>query len=230
MLDFDLLPGMTEVALLTEVKRQAKKTTQVIRNNKSFGPHIKNIMNIIGENLYLKKRILLCSMISCALAKALGWATDASFHKLIYCSYLHDFPLLPYPKLHKIKDLEEFERISTNLSEREQEIFLNHPRLAADIVERDKNAPKEANVVILQHHELPNRAGFPAKLQTVRIIPFAALLAISIDFSQYMLEHSDWSKSNYLDLAWKKFKGGIFRKIIRKLAIVEIENTTSSDK
>jgi len=105
---------------------------------------------------------------------------------------------------------------------------LKHPLLGSHIIERDLHAPIESAAIVLQHHELPKRVGFPNKLPAQKIMPFAAILEVSIDFSQYILENPKWLLEEYVPIAKMKFTGGIFSKIVRALAKFQIAQPASS--
>jgi HD-GYP domain-containing protein (c-di-GMP phosphodiesterase class II) len=64
-----------------------------------------------------------------------------------------------------------------------------HPSLGTGLLERMNNW-KAAAEIVLQHHEMPDGAGYPAGIKSDAICPGAKILAIVDAFEAVMLKHS----------------------------------------
>lgn len=202
--------------LINEVHQTSKKILLKMKKNKELAKILK-LLNIDRQsNAFFTNRINLICNISCALAKELSWTSDAMLEKLIYIAHTHDVALISHPKLAKIQSKLELD-IVLDLTEEEKQLILNHTKASAEIVMRDSRAPAEAELIIRQHHELPNGNGFPEGIQSVRILPTTALLEISIHLAQYIIENPQWNIESYLKLALPRFRGGHFSKILKAL-------------
>lgn len=207
-------PFVLPEEVITEVHNSSQKVLLQMKKNKELSKLLKNLNVDRASNAYFKNRIDLVCNISCALAKELSWSSDAMFEKLIYIAYTHDIALVAHPKLYKIQTTLEFE--SMEITEEEKKLVLNHPNASADLVMADLRAPAEAEQIIRQHHERPSSKGFPEELQTIRILPMAALVGVSIDFAQFIIDNPKWTYDAYYKHA-TSFRGGTFTKILKGL-------------
>jgi response regulator RpfG family c-di-GMP phosphodiesterase len=212
-------PFSFEEKFINKVHNKGRQALKMIKKNKKINKFLKSLNGKSDEANYMKTRIGIVSNISCAIAKDLGWGSDATYEKLIYVAYLHDITLFKDLTLAKIQTLEDLEE--ADLPEDVGQKVLKHPLVAAKIISEDPKAPQDADMIIQQHHERPERKGFPYQLHTQRIAPMAAVIGVSIDFAQYILENPNWKFDNYTTDFKKKFNGGIFNKIyisLRKLS------------
>ena len=200
--------------VIKEVHQASNKILLQIKKNKELSKLLSHLTLDRTANQYLKNRIDLVCNIACAIAHELSWTSDAMYEKLIYLAYTHDLALLAHPKLLKVQTKVEFE--FGKFSDEEMQLILNHPFLSADLVKNDLRAPPDAEQIIRQHHERPKAGGFPLGLPIIRILPTAALLTVSIDFAQYILDHPNWNYEQYSKHAIV-FRGGTFTKIIKAL-------------
>lgn len=209
-------PFQFEEDQLEAFHQSSKKILSQMKKNPDLAKLLKTIELDRTPNAYIKNRCHLICNISCALARELAWSSDSMFEKLIYVAYTHDLTLVSNPKLASVQTLLELELIP-DLSPEDRKLFLNHPKSVAELVLRDSKAPAEAEMIIRQHHELANSKGFPDGLQSVRILPTAALLEISIHFAQYIIENPNWKFDRYVLYASPHFRGGPFTKIFKAL-------------
>ncbi len=104
----------------------------------------------------------------------------------------------------------------------DQKIFLSHPKDGGSLVKRYfSSAPPDTDVLIMQHHELPDGSGFPFGLKAERISPLAALFIISNDFSYYVLTDEEPSIDDFILKAQSRYDFMNFRKIIKALERVK---------
>jgi len=122
------------------------------------------------------------------------------------------------PQLSEIEDIHAFEATKDKLSEKERELFLNHPKQMAELISTLGNAPIDADIIILQHHELPDGSGFPNKLMAQKLSPLSSLFIIAEDFVHYIIKNPKWDLKTYVLHAKEKYSGVTFKKIISALS------------
>jgi response regulator RpfG family c-di-GMP phosphodiesterase len=209
-------PGPTlsfEENFLSVVHEKTEKTIENVRKNKKLFRYLKNLRLNRKENAYVKNRIKLVSQISCAVAKELDWDSDATLEKLIYVSYMHDISIFKHPTLVKYERLDQIEKLNDSDKRRIE----NHPQISCDMVRDDKKAPQDAELIILQHHERLNQEGFPNKIHASRIVPFAAVLTVSISMAQYIIEDKKWNISEFAMKYKEEYRGVPFKKVFQAL-------------
>jgi response regulator RpfG family c-di-GMP phosphodiesterase len=198
-----------------QVHERSAKVLNTMKKNKDILKLLKSLNTDSEDGKYIKNRINLVSTIACGLAKELEWGSDATFEKLIYVAHMHDIILFKHPELAKYNSIKEIEEADLDL--KFHELVSEHPNIVADLIDKDDRAPAEASQIIRQHHELPDRSGFPNGINGPRIIPFAAMLHISISFAQYMMSNPQWKVKVFLNDNSEKFRGGVFNKITRAM-------------
>lgn len=209
-------PIALEEAFLKELHDTSKQVLTQMKKNKELAKMLKMLDVDRNPNSFIKNRIDLVCNISCALCRELSWSSDAMFEKMIYVAHLHDLSLFSHPNIARLQTVAQLES-TPGVTAEENNLFLNHPKLAADLVAKDSRAPAEAESIVRQHHERASGKGFPEGLQSARIMPTAALMQISIDFAQFILENPKWNFDNYAARAGMQFRGGPFTKIFKAL-------------
>jgi HD-GYP domain-containing protein (c-di-GMP phosphodiesterase class II) len=209
-------PFEQEQKLISEVHQKKKELINRLKKVKGLGGFLKNAKIDREAKAYFQMRSELVTFIACGLAKELDWASEAAVEKLIYVAHLHDVALVNYPHLTKIQSKAELLTMD-HLSKKELDLIQEHPLVAVNLVKMDPSMPLESDTIIAQHHERPNGAGFPKSLATVRILPFAALIGISINFAQYIIETPNWKFEEYKKVSKLQFTGGVFTKIYMAL-------------
>lgn len=212
-------PFVLQEKMINELHEKSKDVLIQMKKNKELAKLLKSLNVDRAENAFFRNRIDMICNISCAISKELAWSSDAMYEKLIYIAHVHDLPLIAHPHLAKFQTVFQLE-LMTDISAEDKKLFIQHPKMAADIVARDSRAPAEAALIVAQHHERPSGKGFPEGLQTARIMPLAALVQISIDFAQYVLENPYWSYDKYAAQTGAQFRGGAFTKIAKALETI----------
>ena len=210
------IPLPIEENFVREVHEKSKDVLKEMRKNKELAKLLKLLDIDRDPKSYFKNRISLVCTISCALAKELSWSSDAMFEKFIYVAHMHDLSLISHPRLFRLEHSWQIE-VLPNITEEEKKLFLEHPSNVADLVSRDPKAPPEAESMIRQHHERANGKGFPEGLPSARIMPTAALMQVSINLAQYILDNPKWDYATYVEKNGPLFKGGPFTKIFKAL-------------
>lgn len=213
------IPLPIEETFVKEVHEKSKQVLNEMRKNKDLAKLLKLLDVDRDPKSYFKNRIQLVCTISCALAKELSWSSDAMFEKFIYVAHMHDLSLISHPRLFRLEHNWQIE-VLPNITEDEKKLFLEHPNYVAELVSKDSKAPPEAESMIRQHHERANGKGFPEGLPSARIMPTAALMQLSINLAQYILENPKWDFKTYIEKNGPLFKGGPFTKILKALETV----------
>lgn len=206
-----------EEKFLQSLKKRTAKIMAKMNKTTSLKKCFSNLKVHRLEDKYIQSRAAIVCQIASSLAKELGWKSIATQEKLIYASFVHDLSLFNYPHLAKIRTLEQMKEM--NLSSEERKVYETHIEESLKLVLEDKNAPKDIDVILKNHHELPDKTGFPKKLDGKRIPPFAAILIISLDLAQYIFDNPNWEIGIYHKQRKDKFRGGTFSK-----AMIIIQN------
>ena len=215
-------PYSFEEEYLVSIRERSVKVIGNLKKNKNIAKLLLKANLNREETNFIKNRIFLIIKISCALAVELDWESEAAFEKLVYVAYVHDLTLLQRPDLAKIQTEQEFDMLFNNgsLTKEDKKLFLSHPEEGAKLVEKDNRAPQDSEQIVLQHHEKPDRSGFPGKLSGARVLPFTVILAISIDFAQYIIDNPDWNYLSYYKNSKSKFSGTMYSKVFRGIELM----------
>lgn len=103
--------------------------------------------------------------------------------------YMHDIGMMFLPESVWLK--------VGRLSPADLEALRDHPRFAAELLVR-MPAWTEAATIVAQHHEMPDGAGYPARLKGDEIHPGAKIMAIIDAFEAVTLKHRDRGKGRSL--------------------------------
>jgi hypothetical protein len=199
------------------VDREVDVTLKKIKKNPALSKYLDQIEISRREDLYIEEHIKVLCIVCSFIARAMNWVTDLSLQKLIYVSYLHDAPLLNVPKLTKIFNLKEFEKLKSSLTPDEQKLFLSAPEKAFAIALADNTAPPDAPQILLMQKELPDGSGFPRRLNAQKITPLACIFIVGHDLTNEIMSRKDWSLEAWLLQAKPVYKAGQFIKIIETL-------------
>jgi hypothetical protein len=209
---------IVNLAVTEQVTKRFEKLRKESRLNRPLGKLLQNLELERSEDSYFYERITLSRTIACSLAQVLDWASDVSLQKIIYMTQYHDILLIDNPELIVIRTEEEMDRRISEFSPDQYRLFLGHPQFISEIIVHDLVAPAGMSDILLQHHELPNRKGFPTKLASQMIAPYAVLLSISVDFAQYILNNPDWTYKKYYAEACRHYlSGGSFAPVMNAL-------------
>ncbi len=209
-----------EEEFVQEIHQQTQNVVNNIKQNRDLMKLLSKIKFEKGEGAFVKNRMKLVSGLSCAISRSMGWDSEQTFEKLIYCAHIHDIMLLDSPNLAKMKYLAEADMALEmgKITETDRERFFKHTLHAAQLISLDAHAPPDAATIVQQHHELPGGDGFPAKMVGLRVNAFAAILSVSIDLAQFILTNKERDFARYIDENKNRFKGGSFTKVMKALA------------
>ncbi len=120
----------------------------------------------------------LCEM----MAKGLGWNSLAASKKLLLASLVFD-ATLPDDEMANIVHLGEdaFHQLTPD----EQEIFKQHPSLAAQLASQFSGYP-DTSFILEQHHELPSGKGFPHGWSSIKLTTLSCIFIIAHNFARQL--------------------------------------------
>jgi hypothetical protein len=142
-----------------------------------------NIKNILKTYPHLYEGIasksLLTAFISTTISNDMGWNSQSTKNKLIAASLLQDYNL-PDESLTKINHLSD-PRL-TSFSESLIEQYISHPFKVAEVARQFTQYP-DIDFIIENHHELPNRRGFPNQVTQAKLTAVNAVFNVSQYFA-----------------------------------------------
>lgn len=177
----------TQFGFGKEVQNMAKSYVQLTLQTMGKSPSLAQFLDKLGnlQGDYLSTHSTLCSYFSCGIASHLDWASEMTFQKLSLASFLHDI-IFENSQLAACETLAEVE--NGPYSAIEKEFYRNHPIQISEIVKKFQEVPPDVDVIIAQHHELPEGKGFPRGLHHQRFAPLTCVFMIAHELTQWMLK------------------------------------------
>jgi response regulator RpfG family c-di-GMP phosphodiesterase len=175
---------------------------------------------------YFAKRSVMLSYLAGAIAKMMKWDSDLTYLKLSYAAALCDISL----STEEVGRLKQFEAmaLAVNFAEvmdSDLKKFMEHPRRSADILAKMKDIPIETDVLVLQHHELPDGTGYPGRLHHSRIGTLSAVVIFGWDLVNHLLaqekiEDQTAAIRDFCKAKTERYSHGTFRKIHQQVSQV----------
>lgn len=138
-----------------------------------------------GAQDYITRHSLMISVLGPALASQLKGVPDTLGIKLCWAGLLHDV-LLTNPKLAQISTLKEFEAQKASFTDAEAKLFREHPTLTQELAGKVPGIPPDVDLMVSQHHELPDGTGFPRNLGVARLSPQAIVFIVCHDLADFL--------------------------------------------
>jgi response regulator RpfG family c-di-GMP phosphodiesterase len=164
--------GLTEEAMEL-AKSLVENNIKMGEQSPKIGTLIKQMM---GKADFLYEHSLMTAYISGLILSDLTWDSQDTQFKIYLASMFHDMSL---DGSSAMKDMELNGIIPGKYSENEIERFLNHPLESSNFIHEFREIPPDTNVIIAQHHELPEGKGFPNQLLSPRTFPLSRAFIIS---------------------------------------------------
>ena len=164
--------GMTEEAMEL-AKSLVEDNIRQCEQQPKIGTLIKQMM---GKADFIYEHSLMCSYIAGLILADLEWNSKDTQFKLYLASMFHDMSL---DGSSVMKDMELNGIMPDKHSEADIERFLNHPLESSNFIHEFREIPPDTNVIIAQHHELPEGKGFPKNLQTTRTFPLTRVFIVA---------------------------------------------------
>lgn len=208
-----------------EVQQVAKSHIQMTVQFMDKKPNLTKLLKRLNatKGKYLADHSFLVSYVACGIATNLQWGSEATFFKLSLASFLHDIALTN-EKAAVCSTVEE--ALALGLPEKEMILFKNHPNIAAEMVRKMNEVPPDVDVIISQHHELPDGTGFPHAISANYIAPLSTVFIIAHDMVKniFFPPPEGFEIGAYLDQAQERFPSSHFKRVLaaaRKLEIPE---------
>jgi hypothetical protein len=153
----------------------------VIEQSYSMMEDLFKFMGQMSKDVYLQKfvdqakasdRTVACATWSSLMCKKLKFETTAGLESLGLASFMQDVSLYnsPFGNISGTKPSE--------LSSAAYEYYLTHPNVSAELMSKVKDVPELTRQIIRQHHERPDRTGFPGKIGGTQLQPLAEILSL----------------------------------------------------
>ena len=197
--------------MLTLANAASDKIIEVFDSKFQLGAILKDYP-VFYEGISSKS--LLTAFIAEGIARKIGWESITTKKKLAISAILQDISL-PEETMSKITSLKS--PILKNYNQEKVQLFMEHPIKAAEISEQFSSFP-DINFIILNHHELPNKKGFPNRPPQTKLTQICSVFNIA----QYIASHID-GKDLSNELFTKTLKGmsrdynfGLFKDTLTK--------------
>jgi response regulator RpfG family c-di-GMP phosphodiesterase len=200
---------------IEQLEEKVEKVLEQVKKNSKLKALFSQLKINRNKDNYVLAHIGVLINVATAIATQMDWNSDKTLEKFVYAAYLHDMVLQNRPDLARIKDTFHLELIKESLSPEDYKLVLDHPIIAAKVIDEMGEIPQDVGMLVRQHHELPKENGFPAKLPHMKIVPLASIFIVAHDMTHYILENPKWTVDDYL--AKVKFRGGHFNKVISAL-------------
>lgn len=212
------------IGFTPEVKALVKTTTKLVATLTARSPKFSSLFALLEKNKdqYISAHSIGVAQISCSIASAMGWSSEATFQKLTMAAMLHDITL-SNQALATVQTLKELNERKNEFTEAEYLGFQSHPSQAASIAQEFTEIPPDVDLIISQHHEAPDESGFPRKLPALRISPLASLFIVAHDIVDIALKNeAPFSLKEVTVQLKKKYSAGHFKRVIAALEKVKM--------
>ncbi|HAZ14177.1 MAG: hypothetical protein A2X86_02575 [Bdellovibrionales bacterium GWA2_49_15] len=201
-----------------QIESAVEKTLSYLQKKPNSIKFLKQLSSLRSTERFLPEHMILLCFISSAWAHKLGWYSQGTKDKLVFASILHDITLAARPHLAKIRNLAEFNAQRLTLTDKDQELFLNHPEECSRLVAQHfKEAPHDTAEIILQHHERPDGSGFPKKINFTKMPPLSMLFILAHDFVENFIFQDNYSLKIFLTEAQERYPQQNFKKMLRTI-------------
>lgn len=211
-----------------EIMNELPDKINNIKNKLKKNLTLKDLVSGVLQNKklehFIENRTNLVIYFSCAIAKELDWKSEQISDKLIYCAMTHDILLYNYPKILIYDALGKLDSHHNLLKKEELDLYENHPILTASLVEKDSNAPKDACVIIAQHHEKTDGSGFPNKIDNKRMNALSMVFNLSLDLANKFMNNSNFNWEQYIRDQKMTGKGANYKKSLVALERILSKN------
>lgn len=187
-------------------------------------PNIEKLLQLLmsSQGEYIYNHSVLGAYIASKIIENMEWGTKEQIEKVNFVMFYHDIFLVPIFKKYPDFQNEEELVFSSEISEKEKDIVLEHAKMAGELVRGFSRLPIGADMIITQHHGMSSGVGFAANFKD-DISPLSKVVAISEEVADIFFKLSKTNKklSDYLpDIHSKiknKFKAHTYQKLIKAL-------------
>lgn len=171
-----------------EIELGAAVTDTTLKVLNSNNKTSKILGKLIKNRDYKYELAMLSSYMSTAMAHHVDWTTSASYQKLSMAAIFQDLSLadIDHVKIVSVKS-EEF----LKLSEKDKILVKNHPEESCKLLDgfsEIEDIVGDIKNIIMQHHERPDRSGFPKGIGSNTIFPLGCIFIIAHEFCHRLIE------------------------------------------
>jgi CheY-like chemotaxis protein len=164
------------------------------------------------------EHVTVTSLLACAIAQRLEWASEITQTKLAMAALLHDLTV----EDGIYQDIDAWNQRASDRSEQGPAIeqYRNHMKAACEKILQIPNLPPDLDQIIIQHHERPDGTGFPNGIGASRISPLSAVFIFAEDMALFLLGHEDAKgrAREFIKQRGALYETGAFRKILKAFA------------
>jgi len=138
----------------------------------------------LHQDDFSSRHSVVTAYVAVAMLSYTPFSSQSTHLKMTLAAMFHDIALED-EELIKIPSNED--KTFNKLSSHRKKIYLQHPQLAVDILNKIDGLPPDVETIILQHHEHPDGHGFPRSLAFNRIHALSAFFIIAEDFTHSII-------------------------------------------
>ncbi|MCO4795397.1 MAG: hypothetical protein KC493_16880 [Bacteriovoracaceae bacterium] len=197
-----------------------------VKSMDKLGPLLRKLMS--NEGSYGYKRAHLITLFSYEVISRLDWfgkeQIDETFEKIVFCSFMHDV-VLADEKLLRVNS--KIDLYKVELDDKSKSLIQNHANIVSSLVQKFPRAPRDADIIIKQHHGTTNGIGFAdqpnaslSKLSIIIIILERFVIRI-LDFNKEkdtMKSILDDLKQDYQIPSYKKVMDALTDTILNQVS------------
>lgn len=173
----------------------------------------------VKREAYMASHSVLLAYVACGVYHAMEGQETSTLQHLTLAALLHDISL-SITEYEEIQLLEKLARKEEFHQDPEVKSYLQHPHRSAELLEKFKDIPKEAHLIIKLHHESPDGKGFPQAYTAHSIGLIPAIFILSEDLVDFMFEQGEgYDLNQFFDQRAKHYQEGHFKAIYQRLSI-----------
>lgn len=207
--------------VVNELKEQVDQVMIQVKKNTKLKSLFKQVKIDRSADSYILTHTGLIINISAAICIKMDWSSDKTLEKFVYAAYLHDMTLSARADLARIDTFQKLEILKETLSEEDYKLVFEHPNMAAKVVSSFNEVPPDVEIMIRQHHELPNQTGFPNSCGHQKITPLSAVFIVAHNLADFIIEHPKWTMEDFVKKYRSRLHGSHFTKIMRLLSEIK---------
>lgn len=160
-----------------------------VKSMDKLGPLLRKLMS--NEGSYAYKRAHLISLFSFEVLNRLDWfgkeQIDEAFEKMVFCAFMHDVVLTDESLLRVHSKIDLYK---ADLDDKKKSLINNHANIVSSLVQKFPRAPRDADVIIKQHHGTTNGIGFAEQPNA----SLAKLAIVLIVLERFVIRIMDFNK------------------------------------
>ena len=211
------------LGMTSEVRDLIKTNILVTVKTIGSSPKFKGVLArlMVERDKYISSHSVLLSQLTCAVAAAMDWGSEITFHKLTMASFFHDIVLQDH-KLAQLQTKDEVMAATATYPQDKIREYLLHTAKAAQLSSELGEVPPDVDTIITQHHERPDGTGFPRGLSAKHFIPLSCVFIVAHDLLGWILQKGErFDLAAFVEARKDLYGTGTFRQVLQKLQSVE---------